>query len=554
MLSKLILWFNTVRYLRPGQIFGRIFFIFYRPGLDYSPAPKVRSQIGTWLEPIQREVSLLSPFLFRFLNVERKLNYEGGWDNPSHERLWRYNLHYFDDLNAKNASDRKDWHHDLLVSWVCENPPGKGTGWEPYPVSLRIVNWIKWVQNGNSLPDECIQSLAIQVRWLSRRLEYHLLGNHLLANAKALVFAGLFFEGDEAQVWMKKGIELFEREIPEQILPDGGHFERSPMYHAIILEDMLDLVNLQQAYNQSSPPEWSSIIHKMRLWLVTMCHPNGEITFFNDAAIGISASLLDIEEYALRLHLEPLQEFGDPVVNLPESGYVRVELGDVVTFMDIAPIGPNYLPGHAHADTLSFELSIGVHRVFVNSGTSVYGLGPERLRQRGTAAHNTVLIDDHDSSEVWSGFRVGRRAKLKEAVIESVSNGNVRVCGAHDGYRHLPGSPKHRRIWDVNSKKISITDEVTGEGVHKIEIIFHIHPDLSVISESETSVLITDTKELTLCSLAIEGPGYLEISSSTYHPEFGLSLANQRITYHWSGSLPMQWVTCISESITNRDC
>ncbi len=546
MLSKLILWFNTVRYLRPVQIFGRVFFKIYRPVLDYSLAPKVRSQVGVWLQPIQRDISLVSPFLFRFLNVERKLDYEGGWDDPAHDRLWRYNLHYFDDLNAQNAGNRVDWHHEWLVMWVSENQPGKGTGWEPYPTSLRIVNWIKWTMSGNSLPEKCLQNLAVQVRWLSCRMEYHLLGNHLIANAKALVFAGLFFDSKEAYRWYEKGLKILKKQFSQQILADGGHFERSPMYHAIILEDMLDLVNLHQAYNRGITPEWESMISKMRLWLMTMCHPNGEIAFFNDAANNISASSKAIEGYSLCLGLEKNRSAHEVTTTLPDSGYVRVESGDFVTLIDIAPIGPDFLPAHAHADTLSFEITMGINKVFVNSGTSIYGSGPERQRQRGTAAHNTVLIDNHNSSEVWSGFRVGRRAEVKEAEIKTVSDGFVSVCGAHDGYCNLPGSPRHRRIWEISSKTISITDEVTGKGKHQIDIMFHVHPELSVIPESETSVLIVDSKDAILCSLIVEGPGCLQIDSSTYHPKFGHSVANQRIRCHWTGSLPMQWVTRIS--------
>src|SRR5205085_8722772 len=139
----------------------------------------------------------------------------------------------------------------LQQCWIDENPPAVGVGWEPYPTSLRIVNWIKWALAGNRMNDKAIASLAVQVRFLSQNLEQHLLGNHLLANAKALVFAGLFFEGDEAVSWLRTGLRLLAREIPEQVLPDGGHFERSPMYHSAILEDMLDLCNVTQTYPQA---------------------------------------------------------------------------------------------------------------------------------------------------------------------------------------------------------------------------------------------------------------------------------------------------------------
>ena len=85
---------------------------------------------------------------------------------------------------------------------------------------------------------------------------------------------------------------------------------------------------------------------------------------------------------------------------------------------DAAAVGPDYIPGHAHADTLSFELSIGRERVFVNTGTSQYGSNLARHSERRTAAHNTVEVNNADSSEVWSSFRVGNRAKIIDSCIK----------------------------------------------------------------------------------------------------------------------------------------
>src|SRR5262249_6854070 len=147
-----------------------------------------------------------------------------------------------------DAGSRADWHRDLIKRWIAENPPGAGNGWEPYPISLRVVNWIAWSLAGGKLDEVACDSLATQVRVLGASLEYHLLGNHLLANAKALVFAGCYFTGPEAEAWLTAGLSLLQRELAEQILADGGHFERSPMYHAIILEDVLDLVQLARIF------------------------------------------------------------------------------------------------------------------------------------------------------------------------------------------------------------------------------------------------------------------------------------------------------------------
>jgi uncharacterized heparinase superfamily protein len=181
---------------------------------------------------------------FVFLNESRSITSKASWNDTAVEKLWLYNLHYFDDLNADGAVTRREWHRRLIERWIEESPPGYGNGWEPYPSSLRIVNWIKWTLSGGELSPRAIASLAVQIRFLCNRLEFHLLGNHLLANAKALIFAGAFFEQEEGEGWLAKGLAILRREIPEQILADGGHFERSPMYHGIILEDFLDIENI----------------------------------------------------------------------------------------------------------------------------------------------------------------------------------------------------------------------------------------------------------------------------------------------------------------------
>ena len=242
---------------------------------------------------------------FKFLNEEKFLS-EIGWDGAECGKLWRYNQHYFDDLNSFGADQRYDFHRQLMFDWIDKNKAGSGTGWEPYPTSLRIVNWIKWSFAGHTLPDECLQSLTIQTRWLSKNIEWHILGNHLFANAKALVFAGLFFDGEEPRRWLDTGLEILINEVSEQVLPDGGHFERSPMYHSIFLEDMLDIINLFEAFPNVTISDqlklFRKIASRMLTWLENMCHPDQEIAFFNDAAIGIAPTPKALRSYARRLN------------------------------------------------------------------------------------------------------------------------------------------------------------------------------------------------------------------------------------------------------------
>lgn len=408
---------------------------------------------------------MTGPMRFWFLEEEHAVASPQDWNGAGWPRLWIYNLHYHDDLAADGAETRALWHGELLSRWMAENAPGRGPGWEPYPTSLRIVNWVKWALSGAVFEDALRHSLAVQARHLGNRLEHHLLGNHLWANAKALLFAGAFFDGPEAEGWRGRGLHLLRRELGEQILPDGGHFERSPMYHAILLEDLLDLLRLANVFpglfQGDDVARWRETAGRMLRWLRVMTHPDGGVSFFNDAAFGIAPELAALEAYAADLDVAApaLSSFG--IEALPDSGYVRMTLGPAVLIADVAEIGPGYLPGHAHADTLSFELSVhGVRRV-VNGGTSTYAEGPERLRQRGTASHSTVEVEGQDSSEVWSSFRVARRAR-PFGVAWGEEEGALWLEGSHDGYRRLPGRVTHHRRWRLSLGGLEVEDRLDG--------------------------------------------------------------------------------------------
>tara|TARA_Y100001934_G_scaffold283570_1_gene404401 strand:+ start:2012 stop:3466 length:1455 start_codon:yes stop_codon:yes gene_type:complete len=460
------------------------------------------------------------PVQFRFLNYLHSLPDTGGWEEKRLEKLWLYNLHYFDDLNAENFRDRIEWHRNLINRWIAENEPGKGTGWEPYPTSLRIVNWIKWALAGNSLDTEWLHSLAIQTRWLQSRLEWHLMGNHLFANAKALVFAGVFFEGSEANGWLKTGLRILDKEITEQVLEDGGHFELSPMYHSIILEDVIDLLNVSLTWPGKFPDPivqiWRDTAEKMLVWLSVTTHPDGKISFFNDATFGIASSFRSLRDYATRLDMDITNCKLGSVRHLASSGYVRITMGDASALLDVARIGPDYMPGHGHADTLSFEFTIKDQRIFVNSGTSLYEPGLKRLRQRGTRSHNTVEIDGKNSSEVWGSFRVAKRAKPMGFKKWHKDNCIMVQC-SHDGYERLPGRPIHHREWKLGANCFEIKDVIYGSFKRAVSR-FYVHPDVQLVDGNKL-VLPSGTELL----YSIEG-GVVSFERSKWYPEFGVEM------------------------------
>lgn len=527
------LW-NTVRWLRPAQFWGRMWSRFYRPRPNLDKPPATREASGTW-HPCARRASMSAPTTFRFLNVEHRLCSADDWTRSSLPALWLYNLHYFDDLVAENADDRTDWHRALMARWMSDNPPGRAVAWDPYPTSLRIVNWIKWSLSGRGLDDDLRHSLAVQIRWLRNRLEIHLLGNHLWANAKALIFAGTFFQGEEADQWLAKGMNIVRRELSEQILGDGGHFERSPMYHCILLEDLLDLLQLAWLFPRSLPENdvmaWQSTARRMFCWLRAMTHPDGDIGFFNDTSLGIAPNLNDLEAYAKALSLTLDRRPLASIEALPDSGYVRLDRGKIVLIADVGQIGPDYLPAHAHADTLSFELSLAGKRVFVNSGVSTYEVGAQRLHQRGTASKNALQVNGEDSSEVWSSFRVARRARPHD-VMWGQDGETLYIRASHDGYKRL-GLPSTMRHWRLEEQHLYVADRIVGKPANAV-VRFHLHPAVEAALHEDRVDLYWNAQKV--ASMHFGGAKTCRLVDSCWYPEFGKTVANRCVEVLLAGS------------------
>lgn len=540
-MKRLKLLFFTLRYLKLRQLAYRVYYRIRKPRLRGLPKPEVRGAVTVWAGAAFMRPATEDGSTFVFLRQMGDL--KEGWNNPTYSKLWLYNLHYHDDLNAAGAGDRETLCRYMIKRWIAENPPFGGNGWEPYCLSLRIVNWVKWLSRfgKTEVDSDLLHSLATQVDALEQQLEFHILANHLFANAKALVFAGSYFGGERGDTWLRKGLKLLGTELEEQFLNDGGHYERSPMYHAILLWDVCDLLQLQEHAQLSSLSErsskWRNILVNGLGWLKKMIHPDGDIAFFNDATLGIAPTLEDLERYCSKLGVnvceEPRKETSWSVAHMKASGYVAVDYTSMHrALLDIAEIGPKYQPGHAHADTLSFELSLFRQRVFVNSGTSQYGIGPEREYQRGTRAHNTVEVDGEDSSEIWAGFRVGRRACPLEVFVNQDGD-TLRVSASHDGYRRLIGKVLTKRTWVFEDCGIQIVDELTGR-YSKCISRFYCHPavDVHQLNESEILLILPQGEKVRFC---VEGVSMLRVIESTWHPGFGLSIPNSCIEVVLSG-------------------
>jgi uncharacterized heparinase superfamily protein len=526
LLKRIVRLYHTVKYLKAKQIFWRLLNLTPRFISDVNEFPPISNEQLTY-NFIPYNIITTDYDQFKFLNETHSLK-AVGWDNKSISKLWRYNLHYFGYLlQNKNSAYQIEHQLKLIEKWIDDNPFGIGTGWEPYPTSLRIINWIKWHWFCDGLSDRAKLSLWNQVRWLANRPEYHLLGNHLFINAKALLFASAFFRLDSNSKYFKESLSILHKELKEQFLEDGAHFELSPMYHSLAMEDLLDLISISNKVPNNFPSnEILRKYNKGMSWLETMIYNNGELAHFNDCANGIAPKYSDLEDYAIKLGIAKEKSRINNLYIHKESGFVVYKDVKSHLIADFGKIGPDYLPGHAHADTLSFELAINGERIIVNSGTSVYGNSDDRLLQRGTGAHSTIQIDMENSSEVWSGFRVARRAVPFNIQINSESDNEISFQASHNGYLRLKNKAIHTRKFNLSNNTWNIEDEISGNG-NTLVSRFYLHPEIEVRNSQNRITL--SKNHIDLVDFIYDSKIDLQLIDTLYHDQFGVNKVNKCI-------------------------
>jgi uncharacterized heparinase superfamily protein len=526
--KRIVRLYHTVKYLKAKQIFWRLLNLTPRFISEVNEFPPISNEQLTY-NFIPCNVITTDYDQFKFLNETHSLKVEG-WDDKSISKLWRYNLHYFGYLlQNKNSAYQIEHHLKLIEKWIDDNPFGRGTGWEPYPTSLRIINWIKWHWFCDGLSDRAKLSLWNQVRWLANRPEYHLLGNHLFINAKALLFASAFFRLDSNSKYFKESLSILHKELKEQFLDDGAHFELSPMYHSLAMEDLLDLISISNKVPNNFPSNEIMRKYNKRIsWLETMIYNNGELAHFNDCANGIAPKYSDLEDYAVKLGIAKEKSSINNLYIHKESGFVVYKDVKSHLIADFGKIGPDYLPGHAHADTLSFELAINGERIVVNSGTSVYGNSDDRLLQRGTGAHSTIQIDMENSSEVWSGFRVARRAVPFNIQVNSSgeSNNEINFQSSHNGYLRLKNKAIHTRKFNLSNDTWSIEDDISGYS-NTVVSRFYLHPEIEV--RKNAIGIIFSKNHIDLIEFKYDRKLDLQLIDTFYHDQFGVNKANKCI-------------------------
>jgi uncharacterized heparinase superfamily protein len=549
--AKASTWRKAVRVLRTARHLKARQALFWaiRRGWGRSYRIPVQAEVRT-RQNVRLQAELASPDCglaeneVEFLNIRRR--FDGGidWRSADYSRLWQYNLHYFD--YALDTGRSPGWVRGAMEDWVERNPPGKSVGWEPYPVSLRIVNWIKFdlrPSHSGQLPSSCRRSLYQQLWWLERNLEHEIQANHLLKNAKALFFGGAYFSGEVPDRWLRTGRKLFLQQVEEQIQPDGGHYERSAMYHAIALQDMLDVLSLSLGRaGLMSDADVAALTRRAGdalHYLQDLTFPGGRLPMFNDSVAGIAPETASLRSYARAI----LPAFDAPLssdaalIDKPNTGYYGYRQGAEMLLIDAGAPAPSYQPGHSHCGLLGFELAVAGRPVIVDSGVYDYEATPLRQLLRSTAAHNTIRIDRGEQSEIWGAFRIGRRGRPGRVSLSADLPDRFCFAGSHDGYRSLAGHPIHRRAIACRIGQCwHVADDIVGRGSHLAESFLHFHPSFQL--EKQGDAWIAGCQESGLRFRITATGGSVERQPSTYCPQFGVRHCNWMLVLRSEAVLP----------------
>jgi hypothetical protein len=519
MLENIKRYYHTIKHLKLRQLVYGIYYrfrnLFFPFKIDDSAIPAKTNSLK-FQDFIDHPASLLSERTFKFLNKKHYFKESVDWNFQKHGKLWTYHLTYFDFLHQPGMNQIEGVK--LIKDFIRKQETIKD-GMEPYPISLRGVNWIKFLSKHQVQDSEINKSLFSQYRLLCQRIEYHLMGNHLLENGISLLFGAFYFEDSD---FLKKSKQILNEELEEQILADGAHFERSPMYHLILLHRLLDSFNLVSnnkdngSYNTDLELLLLNKIKLMLNWLLEIRFDSGQIPACNDSTNKSPVDADDLLDDANRLGFNISTLTKNTYQSTGESGYRMVKHSNYELLMDFGKPGPDYIPGHAHCDIFSFVLHINKVPFVVDPGVSTYEESGTRMRERSTESHNTVMFDGVEQSDIWKAFRLGRRAQVE------ISDENEQLLsGYHDGFKEKEAI--HQRTFRWNDRQILIEDVMDGVNNKESRAFIHFHPDRNVVADVDN--ITVDDK----VTFKLDGAAGLRADYYQYAYDFNDTEQAQRI-------------------------
>ncbi len=404
---------------------------------------------------------------FTLLNIKHTFPDTIDWEIGLYGRLWTYHLNYFGWLGDESLS--KDDRLETLRMYATNAYPESKTyakfRFEPYPVSVRGMAAIRFLLSN----DLRVQKIAAQIYkeygWLYHFPEYQLQGNHLWQNGCSLLCAGWYYGSAK---FYRKGKRILKKALTEQVLPDGGHIEGSPMYHSLLLSSLMQCIelaeNLAAGKDENFVEEMRAKAALMLGWAEQIAFGDGTWPRVNDSTGGMAPELHNLQSFAAGLKIAAIKN------ELGECGYRMLRNSRFELFADVGSIQPAWQPGHAHSDELSFCLYMDGKPLIVDRGIHTYEANITRLQERGSDAHNVLSAAGKNASDVWKSFRVG-----KKATVMLLADRTDHLAAQHDGYGF-----RYTRKFFLSESVLRIEDTSECNKAEDIYINLHFAPGILV--------------------------------------------------------------------------
>jgi uncharacterized heparinase superfamily protein len=460
----------------------------YRHSLGGRVPPVIRAGIGqSWPGEAMRGLAIAAGEID--LAGELIRNPSPRWFPPAAGPEWLAAWHGFAwlaDLAAAGAAGCET-ARELVRSWVRENRDWHGLAWRSDVLATRLCAWLAhWREisgrdEGEAPPRALAASLAAQLRHLGRTAPWECAGPGQVRALKGLICGHAALGGGELR--LAKVLRRLERELAGQLLPDGGHRSRSPSVQLAVLRDLVDIRAALRAARIETPPAVQDAVERMAPMLRLFRHGDRRLALFNDS-IEEDGVLIDLVLTRTEVR-NPAPRHAD------DSGFDRLEAGRSLVIVDTGGPPPAGFDDHAHAGTLSFEMSHGRERIVVNCG-AYRGPKPNWSRvARASAAHSVLVVADTNAAEIRDDGAVGRSpARVTREHAEHA--GQQWISATHDGYRTRFGLIYTRQLFlAADGEDLRGEDQLSGRPGAAFAVRFHLHPSVeaSLIEDGRAALL-----------------------------------------------------------------
>lgn len=507
--------------------------------------------------------------------------------------IWELNRHqYFTTLGRAYWLTGNERYAETfaahLESWLIENPPKTGVNWlSSLEIAFRSMSWIWAFHFFKDAPAFKPEIFAAMLKYLylnGRHLETYLStyfspNTHLTGEALGLYFLGSFLpELGESKRWKNLGYKILLGALDFQVRGDGGYCEQSSHYHRYTTDFYANLFVLRELENEKINEKHREKLNQLFDFLLHTIEPNGEHALFGDddggrfyffderpttdfrPTLGLGAALLargDLKfaakaasaELLWLLGAEGLRRFDEIEIVEPKETAKAFERSGFFAWRSCWKADADFVlidcgehgflnGGHAHADALSFVLSLDGAPVFVDSGTYNYTSDLEARRLfRSTGAHNCLTVSGESSSIPGGAFSWETMAKA-ELLDWRASENSVYFRGKHDGFERF-GVRYERGISLQKNGSFRLVDSIKSDEANVYELNFILAPNLAAeIKNGAVNVFAKKNRAKILLNIYTEtvaensdGEGTWKIENCWTSPRYGKKVESKRLVF-----------------------